>query len=440
MSVKAQWIGNTIICYLNGKLYNKVIESDAEKQTIMKKLLNVDENSEEEIQELITIMEREKSDAEVSEEREARKEEKRVNGANNVLAWMEDIKENGDPHFEVDGIKLYMKGINITVPEFLAIEFWDRRENEEDLTSLMNFWKLLSLNKDPRCREDLYKFLINHDMVVTPSGYFLAYRNVDTKKKGFEINPKQKALNDFINKAFIKTKAQKKNIKNYDIYRLRDDAEDQNKEPFVRQGTGWFDRKTADGDYDLVGNLKALYEGLPDEEEPAITKTVYTDNWTKTMTIIIGERVFMDREKCDADHNETCSAGLHLGSPSFVRKGGFGQEGLVCLCNPMHVVSVPYKDGEKLRCCEYLPIGVAEYDDNGRIIPVETATFEYDYAEFTQKEIDDMLNEERFESLVEHEIIPRELSKASLRTIQNDLRVSLNDMKEVVNSRVTKAM
>jgi hypothetical protein len=49
---------------------------------------------------------------------------------------------------------------------------------------MMNFWRLCALNPDPRCREDLYKFLINNDLTLTPSGYFVAYRNVNVKNEG----------------------------------------------------------------------------------------------------------------------------------------------------------------------------------------------------------------------------------------------------------------
>jgi len=438
MSVKAMMVGNTLVCHLNGKMYNKVIESDAEKLSVMEQALNIDENDPEEVKALIEIFERKKTAEEVKEEKALAKEIKKVEGTKTLLSWMEDIKENGDEHFEVQGIKLFMKGINITVPEFLAIEFCSRRDNEGDLTSLMNFWKLCALNKDPRCREDLYKFLVNHDMVVTPSGYFVSYRNVQIQvdKESGKKKEGAKALNYFVADAYTKTKIQKKGAHRFDIFQLK--PEITGKAQFVRQGTGWFDKRTADKDYELVGNLEDLYEGLSDVEEE--TTTVYTDNHSRTMTIVIGERVFMDRDKCNADPNQTCSSGLHLGSPSFMYKGMFGQEGLICLCNPMHVVAVPYRDGEKLRCCEYLPVGVAEYDENGRIIPLETATFEFEYAEHTQAEINKMLNNSRFESLVEHEIVPREISKDSLRVISSGLQKSLDDMTEAVKSRVDKAM
>jgi hypothetical protein len=62
----------------------------------------------------------------------AEEKEQEVKDNQTLIEWMENIKNLGDEHFEVDGFKLYMKGINITVPEFLAKEFAVRREDEEE--------------------------------------------------------------------------------------------------------------------------------------------------------------------------------------------------------------------------------------------------------------------------------------------------------------------
>jgi hypothetical protein len=439
-SIKAMMVGNTMIAHINGKMYQKVVSSDEEKLSIYEMAMNTNEADKEEVAELLEIFERTKTDEEIQEEHKIKKEEKKAMGTASLLTWMEDVKENGDEHFEVKGIKLFMKGINITIPEFLAVDFCSRRDNEEDLNSLMNFWKLCALNKDPRCREDLYKFLMNHDMVVTPSGYFVAYRNVAIKTdENFNKKEGNKGLNDFVSKMYTKTKVQKKNVNNYDILILSDALLHNGREKYIRKSTGWFSAfmaRDSDADYELVGNLGQLYENLSQVEED--TTTVYTDNHSKKMTIVIGQPVSIDRSECDADPDRTCSNGLHLGSPSFVTRGSFGQEGLICLCNPMNVVAVPYTGGEKLRCCEYLPVGVAEYSEKGRIIPLETATFEFEYATHTQKEIDKMLTTTRFESLVEHEIVPREISRATLEFIQRGLNKSLVEMNSVIASRVDK--
>lgn len=47
---------------------------------------------------------------------------------------------------------------------------------------------------------------------------------------------------------------------------------------------------------------------------------------------------------------------------------------MVCLVNPVDVIAVPWQDEEygKLRCCAYLPIAEAQWDDTGHIIPFST--------------------------------------------------------------------
>ena len=61
---------------------------------------------------------------------------------------------------------------------------------------------------------------------------------------------------------------------------------------------------------------------------------------------------------------------VHLGGTTWLDRNYFGEQGLVCLCNPAKVVSVPYQDDYgKLRTCEYLPIALAEYDEYGKVIP-----------------------------------------------------------------------
>ena len=44
------------------------------------------------------------------------------------------------------------------------------------------------------------------------------------------------------------------------------------------------------------------------------------------------------------------------------------------MVNPVDICAVPWKSAEygKLRCCAYLPIGIAEYDDTGHVIPFRT--------------------------------------------------------------------
>lgn len=102
--------------------------------------------------------------------------------------------------------------------------------------------------------------------------------------------------------------------------------------------------------------------------------TIYTDAHSGTTRIMIGRMVTLPREQCDTNSDNECSRGLHIGGTSWLDKGYYGDVGLVCLVNPVDVVAVPWAHAEygKLRTCAYMPIGQAQYDDDGHIIPFRT--------------------------------------------------------------------
>lgn len=177
----------------------------------------------------------------------------------------------------------------LSMPPELVKSVLDAEKNNDKtrIETYKNFWTLMSLNPDERCRKNLFWFLNKNGLVIAKCGFFVAYRNAD------------------------------------------------------------FLRKEEDG------------------------TIVYTDSYTHTMSIKIGEMVTMPREKCDPVQENTCSRGLHLGASWWLEKGYYGKQGLVCLCNPADVVAVPpLDDYGKLRTCAYLPIQKAEFNENGKVIPI----------------------------------------------------------------------
>lgn len=183
---------------------------------------------------------------------------------------------------------------SLSVPIELVDDILEAEKNNDSikLETYKNFWTLMSLNTDEKCRENLYWFLQRNGLVLERSGFFIAYRNViDTNKQ------------------------------------------------------------------DENGNH------------------IYTDDKTRTFKITIGNMVTMNREDCDPDSDVLCSSGLHLGSSDWLRVNYCGDTGIVCLCNPADVVAVPKEEWYgKLRTCAYLPIGLAEYDSNGFVIPSKELT------------------------------------------------------------------
>jgi hypothetical protein len=438
--IKAMRVGNTIVCTIGSKMYQKVCNSNEDILSLYEKALNTNESDYDEVKSLIACFEVSKT----KDEERLEDEEKKVLNQKSLIDWMDSIRNLGDEHFEVIGIKLYMKGINITVPEFLALEFAKRRDNQEDLSAMMNFWRLCALNPDPRCREDLYKFLINNDLTLTPSGYFVAYRNVNVKNEGL------RERNEFVAEQWLKIKTQKKGPKNFVVVWNNEDQEfelmHEDKWSNVNDETYEADKGYEDEDgfwveeweeedlYEYQGNLQELYVEFVNLE--ASQQTVYTDGYTGRMEIILGQPVKIDRKQCDANPDRTCSRGLHAANSSWLTSGYFGSVGLAVLINPMHVIAVPYTDGGKLRCCEYLPIATIEYNDEGKVIPIDTNTFELEYAEYTQEELEDLIENTPLESLKEHEIIPKEISLYAFRKTIQDLRNTLCQLTEVISNRV----
>lgn len=61
-----------------------------------------------------------------------------------------------------------------------------------------------------------------------------------------------------------------------------------------------------------------------------------------------------------------------MGAKSWLKQNYFGNVGLAVLVNPAHVCAVPtIDDYGKMRVCEYFPIAVIDFDENGDIVEPE---------------------------------------------------------------------
>lgn len=77
---------------------------------------------------------------------------------------------------------IYWESVSkLSLPQSLAERILkaEKEDNKELLQTYKNFWILMSLNPDPLCRKNLFKFLEKWGMVITKSGFFIGYRNVD---------------------------------------------------------------------------------------------------------------------------------------------------------------------------------------------------------------------------------------------------------------------
>ena len=265
------------------------------------------------------------------------------------------------------GASVYIPTISeLSLPEDLVTAFLkaEKEDNKELIQTYLNFWTLVSLNPDSRCRQNMFWFLNKYGMKISKSGLFIGYRNVLVKKEGDSIDAKlaQTISSEYSRIKFISKKSPK------DYMLCKEDGE------FVTK------KATSIKDEDnVVGPLDKLYTSLSNVE----VTTVYTDAHTRTFEIKIGQIVSMPREKCDTIQENSCSKGLHVAGRDWLENNYFGDTGMMVLVNPADVVAVPpIDDYGKMRTCAYYPVAVVEFGEDGHIIelPIEDG-FEDDFFE-----------------------------------------------------------
>lgn len=203
----------------------------------------------------------------------------------------------------------------LSVPQDFAVAFLDAEFNNDEglVKTYLNFWTLVSMNPDANVRKDIFWFIRKWDIKISKSGFLICYRNVvSTSRSSSE--------KEQITKDYIKIKAQKKSPKNYTY-------SDEGK--LIK-----IDSLDAPDD---AKSLKELY----DEVTSSSDTPVYTDQYTHTFRIKIGEKVTMPREKCSRDNSVSCSAGLHAGAAGWLERNYFGDTGMMVLINPANVTSIP---------------------------------------------------------------------------------------------------
>lgn len=354
---------------------------------------------------------------------------------NSMIDLLVSIKEDENTVLTVEGLKVYVKGIKVPLPEVLIKEFATRRRSTPDTEALVNFWSLCCLNPDVRTRENLFKFCETHGIRLTDKGYLIVYRNANRKaeegkSKYQRPTPTKDSLNisGFVSESYLKVKSQKKGPGSFQVVKQEDSTLAYTKTP-----------KDTDT---ILGNLKEMYEegktANPTEIEVEI-KQVFTDAHSGTTTIEIGKPVALEEEAIDTDPEQECSAGLHVAGEKWLKQNYFGDVGLICLVNPMKVRAIPYADHGKMRVAEYFPIGVAQYNSNGTIKPFDISTLEHEYETITKEEISKLLKG-NIEKSITSFTVPSELDKKSLMNIFNR-RIEINpeELKEKVKGRRKKA-
>ncbi len=381
--------------------------------------------------------------------------------------------------FIVEGNSVYLKGTSRSMPQLLVekfIEIIDRVEhqfidgrtfqqalNEDDeYMAHKNFFMWCCLNPRAEVAHELYRFLTENSFRITKQGFFVALRNVVTLHGSPE-------LVHFVSNTYNKVKAVwKKNPNEYTVfledgeYKLVHDDKLFKEETFTSttcpecDGSGqmydpeyiededeYIDCDVCNGTGEVeeysytvevpvnhgqkIGNLTELYLDLPNREENR-----FTDDWTKTFDIRVGQLTSMPQEDCNWSTQDCAAAGLHF-TADQIHYVGCGDQSVLILINPMKVVGIGQHKG---RCYEYLPI---------MTVPREEATRILHDGMFDTLQLDEEYAISELESLAERaqegfvtEAKKYEFNLPGISAVEiGNIVATLNQMKAAISKRVS---
>jgi hypothetical protein len=392
-----------------------------------------------------------------------------------IKALQQGIQSLADlPDFTVEGTTVYLTGTSRSLPQLLVekfIEVVDKVSNvpsqedfntqlnqDDDYVALKNFFMWCCLNPRAEVAHELYRFLAENSFRITRQGFVVALRNVVTLHGSPE-------LVHFISNAYNKVKAVwKKNPDDYTVflengeYKLIHADKLTETKTFTSTICPECDGEGVHYDYDedddiycencdgtgeveeyeytetvyvdhgqRIGGLTELYLDLPNREENR-----FTDDWTKTFDIRIGQVTSMPKEDCNWSTQDCAAAGLHFTSDQ-IHYVGCGDQSVIVLINPMKVVGIGQHKG---RCYEYLPIMTVPREEATRILhdsQFDTIQLDEDYA---IRELESLAEKVKDGFAAESRKYEFNLPAISAIEITNIVN-SLSEMKAMISKRVS---
>ena len=381
------------------------------------------------------------------------------------------------PDFTVEGTTVYLTGTSRSLPQILVEEFIrvvDRVANEpcqevfhvqlnqdDEYVALKNFFMWCCLNPRAEVAHELYRFLAENSFRITRQGFVVALRNVVTLHGSPE-------LVHFISNAYNKVKAVwKKNPSEYTVFLENGEYKLVHDDKLFKEEThttttcpdclgdgGWYDEEweddnnwidceNCDGSGEVeeytytetwpvdhgekIGNLVELYLDLPNRAENR-----FTDDWTKTFDIRIGQVTSMPMEQCNWSTQDCAAAGLHF-TADQIHYVGCGDQSVIVLINPMKVVGIGQHKG---RCYEYLPIMTVPREEATRILHdgmFDTIQLDEEYA---IRELESLA--ERAKDGFATESKKYQFNMPAISAVEiNNIVNSLSEMKAKISKRVS---
>lgn len=450
--------------YLNVKLINDVLTVVLNNGDVISKInatskdyYNVkNASSIEEIHQVFT------DENVYAEQMQRQMEAERISSFHDSFSILVNTEE-----FELKDGSVYLKGINRSLPQLLVERFVDviniakycagfgelRLEENDEYQGLKRFFMWCCLNPRAEVADKLYDFLNKNGMKITKQGLFVALRNVVNVHGGNEFV-------DFITNAYNKVKAVwKKSPNDYVIFYQNGEYKIVHKDSLYANeimystecrecdGTGlgsdWdVECKGCEGDGQVeeytyntqipihqgeeIGILTDLYLDLPNRHENR-----YTDNWSRTFDIRIGQAVSMPKEDCNWSTQDCATAGLHFAgyTAPYVL---CGDTTVFTLINPMKVVGI---GTEKGRCYEYLPFMTTTVEEADEIMNDGDFDFLQLDEQYAVDELSNLMNKVNEGFAVEMKKYEYNLPSINIVELNNIVK-SLEEMKDTISNRV----
>lgn len=398
----------------------------------------------------------------VSEKRDREAEVNRLRALHRGIDQLRNLRQ-----FKVEGNTVYLTGINRSLPQLLVEKFIeivypitnnsylssqeiaDILDMNDEFLAHKRFFLWCCLNPRAEVADSLYDFLNKNGMKITKQGFFVALRNIVVKHGSAE-------LVDFVSNAYNKVKAVwKKSPDNYTVflengqYKLvhNDDIYETKMvecDSCEGRGESWDEDENdytlcnvcdGDGEYEMsipvehgerIGELTELYLDLPNRHENR-----FTDNWTKTFDIRVGQVVSMPIDECNWSTQDCATAGLHFAGHTapYVL---CGDTTVFTLHNPMKVVGI---GTEKGRCYEYLPFMTTTVQEADEIMNSRDFDFLQLDEEYAINELQSLEEKVKAGFVAEAKKYDFNLPHISASEIKNIVS-SLEEMKHEIANRI----
>ena len=328
--------------------------------------------------------------------------------------------------FKVVNTDVFLKDVNsISIPSSIVAEFIrivslmdENRQREygleyiskdadlsEEYNSLLMFTYKLLLNPMKSSREDCLEYVKKYDIKLTNTGNMIMYRRI------VSVDNSNKDLIDFVSKQYVKVKSWKKSPKNYEV------VEDEKGLRCVSFGEVHESYK---------GNLAELYSKLPELQENR-----YTDDYTRSYDIRIGEVYKIREEDIDVNKHGSCGGALHVADGKVFNYRSFGDTPVAVLVDPRHVYKMDSGHSGKIGVKQMFIMSITEQDYSGNYIDIDSqAVVNFDdlYHNQTIDELQEAFKNKSFEPIS----VSTEVTELSLKEVVNVTDILKNRIVEIV--------